>query len=252
MGMHELGSMGAWHALTPGLVVLVGYIVLGLTGMGSALVVVPLLAQHWPLPEVVTLAILLDIPASLLHGGLNLKHVRWHELLRLLPGMALGTLTGLWLVGQLDRKWPLFFLGLYVVVVAVRALRPDGVKHSVHPRWGPIWGWLAGVIEVMFATSGPVFAAWLQWRVLDVQSLRATVPVLLVLVGLMAVATLLSGGQTEWAVLAPRWLHALPVALAGVLIGNRLARHIPLPTMKRVLSTLLVISGLSLMRHVVD
>ena len=34
-------------------VVLLGYTVLGLTGFGSALVIVPLLAWQWPLPEVV-------------------------------------------------------------------------------------------------------------------------------------------------------------------------------------------------------
>ena len=32
------------------LAVLAGYTVLGLTGFGSALVIVPLLAWHWPLP----------------------------------------------------------------------------------------------------------------------------------------------------------------------------------------------------------
>ena len=45
-------------------VVLLGYTVLGLTGFGSALVVVPLLAWNWPLPAVVALTLLMDVPAS--------------------------------------------------------------------------------------------------------------------------------------------------------------------------------------------
>jgi uncharacterized membrane protein YfcA len=236
--------------LYPALVLLTGYVVLGITGMGSALVVVPLLALRWPLPEVVTLAILLDVPASMLHGGLNLKYVRWQELLRLLPGMAVGTLTGLWLMGQLDRKWPLFFLGLYIIVVAVRAWKPDAGRRSVDPRWGHLSAWLIGVIEVMFATAGPVVVAWLQMRALDVQSLRASVPIVMVLAGSVAVAVLLGFGQTEWTVIAPRWLVALPIALAGVAIGNRVAARIPPLQMRRVLSLLLAVSGLALMRHV--
>ena len=40
-------------------VVLLGYTVLGLTGFGSALVIVPLLAWQWPLPEVVALTLLM-------------------------------------------------------------------------------------------------------------------------------------------------------------------------------------------------
>ncbi|MBM3397871.1 MAG: sulfite exporter TauE/SafE family protein, partial [Betaproteobacteria bacterium] len=91
----------------PVFVVLLGYVVLGLTGFGSALVVVPLLAWQWPLPEVVALTLLLDVPASAFHSGLNWRWVKWAELRRLLPGMVLGTLVGLWLVQHMDSRWPL-------------------------------------------------------------------------------------------------------------------------------------------------
>ena len=46
------------------------------------------------------------------------------ELRRLLPGMAVGTLAGLWLTGILDPRWPLLALGLYVSAVGANALRP--------------------------------------------------------------------------------------------------------------------------------
>jgi hypothetical protein len=107
----------------PAMVILTGYLVLGITGFGSALVTVPLLAWKWPLPEVVALAILLDVPASMLHGGLNFRQVRWRDMLGMLPGMAAGSLVGLWLLGQLDKRWPLFILGVYIAVVRFRALR---------------------------------------------------------------------------------------------------------------------------------
>lgn len=63
----------------PAMVVFVGYVMLGLTGFGSALVIVPLLAWQWPLTYVVALTLLLDLPACVLHGGLNLKHVQSHQ-----------------------------------------------------------------------------------------------------------------------------------------------------------------------------
>lgn len=47
--------------LYPAAVVLAGYVVLGITGFGSALVIVPLQARHWPLAEVVTLTLLLVV-----------------------------------------------------------------------------------------------------------------------------------------------------------------------------------------------
>ena len=73
-------------------VVLLGYTVLGLTGFGSALVIVPLLAWQWPLPEVVAMSLLMDVPASAFHSGLNWRQVQWRELRRLLPGLLAGTM----------------------------------------------------------------------------------------------------------------------------------------------------------------
>jgi uncharacterized protein len=236
--------------LYPATVLLCGYLVLGITGMGSALVVVPLLARQWPLPEVVVLAILLDIPASMLHGGLNLPHVRWRELVRLVPGLVAGTLAGLWLLGTLDKRWPLFALGVYVVIVGLRALRPHAPSNPADPRWSLLAGLLAGLINVMFATAGPVVVAWLQRRIADVQGLRASVPVVMVLAGSIAITVLASAGRVDPQLMGPRWLAALPVALLGVVLGNRIAARIPPLGMRRVLALLLTISGLSLMRHV--
>ena len=106
--------MSEW--LMPMGVVLLGYTVLGLTGFGSALVIVPLLAWHWPLPEVVALTLLMDVPASAFHSGLNWRQVQWRELRRLLPGLVAGTALGLWLLPHLNARWPLLLLGLYVAL----------------------------------------------------------------------------------------------------------------------------------------
>ncbi len=233
----------------PMAVVLTGYVVMGITGFGSALVLVPLLARQWPLTEVVALAILLDIPASMLHGGLNLRQVRWNELLRLLPGMALGTVLGLWLLGQLDKRWLLLVLGAYVVLVGVRVLLPRASAPQAHGRWAHVAGTVVGLVEVMFATAGPVVVAWLQRRLDDVAGLRATVPVVMVLAGLVAVGVLGSSMQIDVDRVLPRWLLALPVAGFGVLVGNRVAARIAPLVMKRLMAALLTLSGLTLMRH---
>lgn len=229
-------------------VVLTGYVVLGITGFGSALILVPLLAGQWPLADVVALAILLDIPASILHGGLNLPQVRWRELLRLLPGLAGGTLLGLWLLGQLDRRWLLLLLGAYVVFVGLRGLLPRAAPRPARAQWAHPVGALVGLVEVMFATAGPLVVAWLQRRLEDVPALRATVPVVMVLAGSIAVAVLGSSGQIDLDQVLPRWLMALPVAGLGVVIGNRLAARIPPLWMKRLMAALLSASGVTLMR----
>jgi uncharacterized membrane protein YfcA len=231
----------------PAAVLLTAYVVLGITGFGSALIVVPLLARQWPLPEVVALAILLDVPASMLHGGLNLQHVRWTEIARLLPGMAVGAGLGLWLLTRLDSRWPLLVLGAYVVGVGWRALRSPQGARAAPAHWSHGAGLLIGLIDILFATAGPVVVAWLQRRLGDVAALRASVPVAMVLAGAMALPLLAASAQVNLAALMPRWGLALPLALAGVLLGNRLAARVPTGAMKRLVAVLLMASGAALM-----
>lgn len=174
----------------PVLVVLLGYVVLGLTGFGSALVVVPLLAWQWALPEVVALTLLLDVPASAFHSGLNWRRVNWAELRRLLPGMVLGTVAGSWLVQHLNSRWPLVLLGVYVAAVGVNALRPKvWPPQPIASVWAGPAGVAIGLVEMIFGTAGPVVVAWLSRRLSDVQALRASTPLVIT----VAAATVLFG-----------------------------------------------------------
>ena len=243
----------AWiEWLYPAVVLGLGYLVLGITGFGSALVTVPLLAWIWPLPEVVVLAILLDIPASMLQGGLNFRQVRWSALTVMLPGMAVGSVVGLWLLGQLDKRWPLFVLGIYIAIVGLRALRVAATPTTTTAsRWGYHAGsTVLGIVEVMFATAGPVVLALLQRRLPNVAEIRATVPVVMVVAGTVAIAVLATSGQVNSAQTFERWIIGLPIAALGVLMGNRLAKQIPAVIMKRTIAVLLIASGLSLTRHI--
>jgi uncharacterized membrane protein YfcA len=158
---------------------------------------------------------------------------------------------GLWLLGQLDKRWPLFALGVYIVVVGVRSLRQASVPAAVKPSGLAyhLGSGLVGVVEVMFATAGPVVLAILQRRLRDVAQIRATVPVVMVVAGTVAMAVLFSSGKVDGTHTGQRWLLGLPVAVVGVVVGNRLAQHIAPATMRRTMAALLTVSGLSLMRN---
>ncbi|MCM2345072.1 sulfite exporter TauE/SafE family protein [Acidovorax soli] len=236
--------------LYPAAVVLLGYVVLGITGFGSALVIVPLLAWRWPLPEVVPLVLLLDVPASLLLGGLNLRHVNFAELRRLLPGMVAGALAGLWLSSQLASRWPLLALGLYVAVVGAQALRtaPPRRQHLAAP-WGYAAGGAMGLVEMLFGTAGPLVVAWLARRLPDVHVLRASTPIVITVSAGAALLTMGWAGRLSQADLWWRWLGLVGVAACGVVIGNRWACRVSPELLRRAICCLLVISGLALVAH---
>ncbi len=225
------------------LAVVAGYTVLGLTGFGSALVLVPLLAWQWPLPEVVALTLMLDLPASLMHSGLNWRQVRWAELRRLLPGMVIGTLLGLWLTHHLSSRWPLLALGVYVAGVGVQALRAGPSRGPLPQRWGTVYGLGIGVVEMLFGTAGPVAVAWLTRRLPDPHQVRATVPMVMVVAVLTVLAGMALDGRLSQPELWQRWLQLIAPALAGVWLGHRLAHRVPVDRLRQLICALLVLSG---------
>lgn len=227
----------------PLLAILAGYTVLGLTGFGSALVIVPLLAWQWPLPEVVALTLMLDLPASLMHSGLNWRQVQWSELRRLLPGMVLGTAIGLWLTHHLHSRWPLLALGVYVAVVGLRALRAGQAHKPVAPRWALAYGLGTGIVEMLFGTAGPVVVAWLTRRLPDPHQVRASIPMVMSVAVLTVLAGMALDGRLAQPVLWQRWGLLIAPALAGVWLGHRLAHRVPVARLRQLICALLVLSG---------
>ena len=237
----------------PALVVALAYVVLGLTGFASSLIAVPLLAWRWPLAEVVPLALVMDMLASLLMGGLNLREVRWDEFRALAPGMLLGGLVGLWLAGQVTSAWPLLLLGAYIAGVGLRALRvrreEDQGAHTTalapaSRRSAWVYGTGIGLVVMLFATGGPLVLAWLTRRGLGARAMRASLPVIIMLAALMVLAMMALDGRLFSAALGQRLLVLLPIALAGVLVGHRLAHRFSTERLRLVSYSVLTASGL--------
>jgi len=232
-------------------VILLGYVVLGITGFGSSLVVVPLLSWKWPLADVVLLALMLDIPASAILAGLNVREVDRSEFAQLLPGMAVGSGAGLWLHGAIDPRWPILALGIYVCLVGVRALfAVRGELPRVSSRWQFAAGIAAGLVEVMFATAGPVVLAWLNRRLPSIRAVRATTPVTMTVCAATALVVMTFGGGLSGQHAWERWALLLLVAATGVVIGNRVARHVSVLALKRAVCSMLVLSGVALVVRV--
>ncbi len=75
-------------------ILLAAYFIRGITGFGSGLISVPLLALFLPLKFVVPLILLLDFTASVVIGGLNFKRVKWGEIGVLIPFGVVGVVLG--------------------------------------------------------------------------------------------------------------------------------------------------------------
>lgn len=227
-------------------VVFVGYFVLGVAGFGSALIIVPLLAWDWPLARVVPLVLLIDVPAAILHTGLNFRQVKWRELPPLIPSVILGALAGIVLIRVTQGDGLLLCLGLYVIYIGWRGLKDAPVAVQLRPSMRHLAGFVMGIVETMFGTAGPVVMSWLAQRLTDPFSIRATMP--MTIIGLSSIALCmvgLAGGLNDlelWNCL----MLLLPFAIAGVWLGHQLALRIQAAFLKPFIYSFLCLSGLVL------
>lgn len=228
-------------------VVALGYLVLGITGFGSALVIVPLLAWRWPLAEVVPLVLLTDVVASALMGRLNWHAVRWDVLRELLPGMAAGAVAGLLLQRVSPGAWPLLALGCYVVWVGRRAWLGLGSSGPATRRIGHAHGLGVGLVQVLFGTAGPLVLAWMARREIPALAMRASTPALMTVVAAGVLALMAAEGRLAAAELWQRLMWLLPAGVVAVVAGHAVAGRLPVPLLRRAIAGLLMLSGLMLL-----
>lgn len=235
----------SWY---PALVVLLGYLVFGLTGFGSALVIIPLLSWTWPLSVIVPTVLLLDALASISHTGMNLRQVRWRVVPKVLPFAIFGAWLGSQLHQWSDSFWAVAALGLYICWVAIRGLRGRaGAFKQSGALLDSIAGTLMGLIETLFGTAGPVVMAWLQGQERRIEDIRATAPLMILL---MVCIALLSNGlsaHSDMDQVFAKTIWLVPIALIGGWGGQQLHSFIQPAQAAKVIYSVLLASGISLM-----
>lgn len=240
-------------ALTPadlllaGGIVLVAYFIRGISGFGSGLIAVPLLAQFLPLTFVVPMILITDFSAALALGTHTRRHARWEEIRPLLPFSLIGIGTGVMLLINLPKTPLLATLGVLVLAFGVRSVLNLHGTRTVSRRWAAPAGLLGGMVGALFGTGGPPYVIYLNHRLHDKGELRATFSGLFVLEGGLRIVTFLLAGLFLDIKLLFAILAALPLVALGLFLGNRVHIGLAPAQMQRLLGALLLVSGTSLL-----
>ena len=96
------------------------YFIRGITGFGSALISVPLLALSQPLQFAIPLVLALDFTASLVLGSTNSKKANWGEIKILLPAGMIGACIGAFALLRLPTQPVLVALGAFTMFFGFR------------------------------------------------------------------------------------------------------------------------------------
>jgi len=220
------------------------YFIRGITGFGSGLIAVPLLALHLPLTFVVPLILLTDFTASLLIGGLNFSQVARDEIARLLPPSLIGVLAGAWLLVSLPEPAMLLALGTLVIVFALRDLvRRDGPLRPIAPAWAWPAALTGGTVSALFGTGGPPYVIYLSHRLFDKGRLRATLSGLFFIEGLTRILAFTLAGLLFAPNLPLAYAAALPLVLAALWMGSHVHQRLSHQAMRRLVALILLGSG---------
>lgn len=232
--------------LSAALIITLAYTVYGLTGFGSAVVAIPLLAQFFPLRFAVPMMLVFDLLTGLLLGLKNRHRLSRSELRRLLPMVAVGMLAGVTLLVRVDERWLLLALGGFVVAYAVWSLANRAVPAPISARWAVPAGLVGGAFTALYGTGGPIYTIYLARRLEDKTVLRATIGVLIFCTALIRLVLFTGSGFYRQPGLLPLAFALLPCALVGYLAGSRL--HAWMPTRRAVQAVwlLLIVGGSSL------
>lgn len=233
-------AWGDWAGMAGA--IFVAYTIFGLTGFGSAVVGVPILVQFAPLTFAVPLVMLLDFVATLAVGALSWRLVSRVEIMRLVPFMIVGIALGVTLLVNVEPRWLLLALGVFVLLNALWNLLRRAQSQPVSAWWSVPAGVGGGVFSALFGTGGPIYTTYLARRV-EPASFRATTVTIILMSGVIRLVTFGGSGLLQQQGLWWAWLALLPVCGIGVYIGSRLHARLPPHLVRQALFALLALSG---------
>lgn len=228
-------------------ILLAAYVIRGITGFGSGLISVPLLALFLPLQFVVPLILLLDFTASVAIGGLHFKRVQWNEIGVLVPFGVVGVILGTTLLVNLPPEPMLLALAAFIFAFALRSvLNLQGDKPASRV-WAVPASLTGGTVGALFGTGGPPYVIYLSHRIRDKSDLRATFSALFFIEGLTRIASFLVAGLLMTAKVWIAYLIALPLVLGALYLGGRVHVGLTQTQMTRLVGVLLLVSSASLL-----
>lgn len=227
------------------LAIAAAYIVFGIAGFGTALVAGPILIHFMPLATLIPLLVVLDFIAAFGNLIPARQSVVGVELKRLLPFMALGCTLGV--VFLLNLKSDLLLMGLFITGYALYMLLTTARPARLSPWWSVPMGTVGGLFGALFGSGGFLYAIYLSARLDDKQQVRATQSALISCSTIVRLTLFIIAGVYANTQLLVTAACLLPAMVAGLWIGRRLTLRMSREAFVRLVTWLVLASGLALL-----
>jgi uncharacterized protein len=219
------------------------YFIRGITGFGSGLISVPLLALSQPLQFAVPLVLALDFTASVVLGSTNRQKANWPEIKILLPFGLIGGCIGALALVSLPTQPVLVALGAFTMFFGFRNIFGLQAEGRLSRGWAIPAGLAGGSAGALFGIGSPPYIIYLTRRLLDKGEVRATFSWLIAIDGAFRLVLFLVAGLLLEPKLQIAYVLGLAPMALGLYIGNKVHMDLTSEGMLKVVGALLVLSG---------
>jgi uncharacterized membrane protein YfcA len=245
--MIDFASLSPWLLLVAPIVVVLGYTVFGLSGFGSTIISVPILAHFLPVAYLVPLMALLDMFSAAFIGTKGRAQVSKPELKRLIPFMFVGFIAGVTLLVSVPEEHLRTALGIFAVAVGVNSIANPVLHKTISAWWSVPAGILGGAIATVFGAGGPIYVTYLSGRLRDKGEIRATMSTIISISAFSrALVYAVSGVILNLATLFGT-IALAPFVWIGLRLGTRIHLGLTQEQLRRTIGMLLVLTGSSLL-----
>jgi hypothetical protein len=234
--------------LTPALVTVVGGIAFlaafaqGVTGFGSALVAMPLLALLLDVRAAAALVALQSLAVNLVLMWPARRELPWQRVGPLLAGSLAGIPAGVLFLAGADSRLSRALLGVALILASAALLRTRSLRNGSGAGPALAAGALAGVLGGAFNTNGPIAALYAASQGWEKRETHAALQLYFFLSGLAIAALHGAAGISDRRVLLAA-ASALPALALGSLAGWAVHRRIDEARYRRFLLLMLLAAG---------
>jgi uncharacterized membrane protein YfcA len=225
------------------LVVFLAAFIQGLTGFGSVLLSLPLLAIFLDVVTVIPLAVLLGLSISVVLLFQLWRHLEWKAVFPLLIGAVFGIPIGVFLLKEFDRD--ILHLALGIILVSYSAcglfLKLSGAR--IGEGWAYFFGFLSGCLGGSLGAGGPPVVMYTSLQSWTKDKIKVTLQGFFCASSVIVVLGHALSGVTNLMVLR-YYVVSLPLLILGIHSGSYFYGMIAEELYKRMLFGILGVLGL--------
>jgi len=241
--MDFLDGVSPWIYLVAPLVIIFGYTVFGLSGFGSTVISVPILAHFLPVSYLVPLMVLLDMTSATIIGTRGRQQVAVAELKRIIPFMFVGFVVGTFALARVPDEYLRPALAVFTIAIGVNGIANPHIRRRISPWWCIPTGVIGGSVATVFGAGGPLYVTYLSGRLQDKTEIRSTMSALISISAITRAILYAIAGLLLHVAIFAGGVALAPFVFIGLKVGHRIHVGLTQEQMRRGVGAIVVVTG---------